>query len=302
MSRPTLALIPAAYKAGKLYSVLPEDGSGDFDVSRNGTGTYIGEDGLIKTSLANEPRFEYNFDGSFKGVLVEPAATNICTNSNEFLSNNWLKGAMGTLTANIAISPQGLLNAVKIRPNNLNGNHFLYFPINFNKNTNNTVSCFFKAEEYTSVMLNFNENNIDKGIIFNLTLGTISNTIGTGVTGKITNFGNGWYKGETTILNPVNLFNAQIRIIENENNLYVGDPTKGLLIFGTQIELGTVATSYIPTLDSQVTRPTDLMTVVVPINATQVIYILDGNVITESVVGGSTFTLPNGHITQLTMN
>jgi hypothetical protein len=84
MSKPSLALIPTAHIAGKLYSVLPADGSGDFTVTRNGTGTFIGQDGLIKTALANEPRFEYNPDGTFRGVLVEPASTNLITDSTTF--------------------------------------------------------------------------------------------------------------------------------------------------------------------------------------------------------------------------
>ena len=35
MVRPILALVPKIYKKGKLYSVLPRDGSGDFNTSRN---------------------------------------------------------------------------------------------------------------------------------------------------------------------------------------------------------------------------------------------------------------------------
>jgi hypothetical protein len=40
----------------------------------------------------------------------------------------------------------------------------------------------------------------------------------------------------------------------------VGDGIKGIYLFGFQIELGTVATSYIPTVGSQVTRPADFIT------------------------------------------
>ena len=32
MSNPILALIPSGYKNGKVYSVLPVDGDGDFDI------------------------------------------------------------------------------------------------------------------------------------------------------------------------------------------------------------------------------------------------------------------------------
>jgi len=66
-----------ATKAGKLYSIVPDDGSGDFTVARNSTATYVGADGLIKTAAIDEPRIEFNPDGSYKGLLVEPQRTNL---------------------------------------------------------------------------------------------------------------------------------------------------------------------------------------------------------------------------------
>jgi len=66
-----------ATKAGKLYSIVPDDGSGDFTVARNSTATYLGADGLIKTAAIDEPRIEFNPDGSYKGLLIEPQRTNL---------------------------------------------------------------------------------------------------------------------------------------------------------------------------------------------------------------------------------
>ena len=39
MTNPKLALIPSGYKSGKVYSILPSDGSGDFDFDRASEGT-----------------------------------------------------------------------------------------------------------------------------------------------------------------------------------------------------------------------------------------------------------------------
>jgi len=39
MSKPILALIPSGYKATKVYSVLPNDGDGDFTFARTGEAT-----------------------------------------------------------------------------------------------------------------------------------------------------------------------------------------------------------------------------------------------------------------------
>ena len=47
MAIPSLALIPTGFKDGKLYSVLPESGVGDFDVVRGSGATRVNKDGLV---------------------------------------------------------------------------------------------------------------------------------------------------------------------------------------------------------------------------------------------------------------
>ena len=49
MATPSLAMIPSGYKDGKVYSVLPTDGDGDFDFSRGSNATRVNKDGLIET-------------------------------------------------------------------------------------------------------------------------------------------------------------------------------------------------------------------------------------------------------------
>jgi hypothetical protein len=48
MATPELALIPTGYKAGKVYSVLPETGVGDFDFTRASAATRINSNGLLE--------------------------------------------------------------------------------------------------------------------------------------------------------------------------------------------------------------------------------------------------------------
>jgi len=48
MSNPKLALIPSGYKNSKVYSILPNDGSGDFTFARNSGGTRVNKQGLIE--------------------------------------------------------------------------------------------------------------------------------------------------------------------------------------------------------------------------------------------------------------
>jgi len=47
MATPSVAMIPTGFKQGKLYSVLPENGSGDFEFTRASAATRVNEDGFI---------------------------------------------------------------------------------------------------------------------------------------------------------------------------------------------------------------------------------------------------------------
>ena len=51
MATPSVAMIPTGFKQGKLYSVLPEDGTGDFEFTRASAATRVNEDGLIQTEI-----------------------------------------------------------------------------------------------------------------------------------------------------------------------------------------------------------------------------------------------------------
>ena len=57
----TLAMIPTAYKDGKLYSVRPTDGSGDFTFSRGTTATRVDVNGLIEKGRENVLTYSNTF-------------------------------------------------------------------------------------------------------------------------------------------------------------------------------------------------------------------------------------------------
>ena len=258
MSKPSLALIPTAYKAGKLYSVLPENGSGDFDVSRNGTGTYIGEDGLIKTALANEPRFEYNFDGTFKGILVEPAATNLIIESEDISQEPWVNVVSGTSTRERISSNihTGFLGRVTT----LAANSGIRQSIPVNSNTEHFLSFFIKGETCSEVRI-VQENTPAysgdlKNVFLNILTGEIISTIGLSSLSVIP------YKGGFMVRFSLGVsraesgasFNFEIRA-SNQSDL-----GKTFIVGLFQFKEGSVAASYIPTGASQVTRPADVIT------------------------------------------
>ena len=105
MATPSIKLIPAAYKIGKLYSILPTNGDGDFTVARadagagtTGTAYRTNSEGFLSTVTSDVPRLDY-LDGTCPSLLTEPQSTNLVTYSNDFTDASWVK--LGTtITSN----------------------------------------------------------------------------------------------------------------------------------------------------------------------------------------------------------
>ena len=88
--------------------------------SRASTGTYVDEDGLIKTDAINKPRFDHNpVTGESLGMLVEPARTNLLRQSivsPDFGGTYtfWTPYNNTTITANSAAAPDGTNTAALV--------------------------------------------------------------------------------------------------------------------------------------------------------------------------------------------
>ena len=80
---PSLIITPNAVKGGKLYSVIPTNGTGDLDVVRATSATRVNESGNIEVVPANVARIDYS--KWQPAILVEPQRTNL---ANEIFTNN----------------------------------------------------------------------------------------------------------------------------------------------------------------------------------------------------------------------
>jgi len=225
-----------ATKAGKLYSIVPDDGSGDFDVARNSTATYLGADGLIKTAAINEPRIEFNPDGSYKGLLVEPQRTNLFENSNSFDANT---------TPNTSTSPDGSTNASTFNGVTSNTASFK----DGTSSGSNTIIYSVFAKSGTLNLLRLREAFYFGSITtFNLDLGTVLSGNGT-----IEDYGNGWYR----CTHVVNYGAGQTQLVLGiDTQSQIGT----IILYGSQAEAAPTASSYIPTVASTVTRVADVVT------------------------------------------
>jgi hypothetical protein len=96
---PSLLIVPARFKTGKLYTQIATTSagvvlasSGDFNVTRATTATRFNSAGLIESVASGVPRLDYYTSGGTAGcpaLLLEPAATNLALHSRDLTNAVW---------------------------------------------------------------------------------------------------------------------------------------------------------------------------------------------------------------------
>ena len=240
MKKPSLALIPSGYKASKVYSILPNNGDGDFAFSRGSGATRVNKDGFIETVLDNVPRLDYS-DGGCPSLLLEPQRTNLVPYSEDFSNAAWAKGNVDISTADI-VSPSGELNAKKMTSTGT-GTIRIFDAVSTSSGLDYAVSLYIKQGNTDFIFFRTSSGALSAD--FNLTTLTATN-------GSIEDVGNGWYR-------IIAIFNAS-STTEVLQILLLGSSPIGSFqyIYGAQVEQSDYATSYIPTNGSAVTRNADL--------------------------------------------
>jgi len=93
----------------------------------------------------------------------------------------------------------------------------------------------------------------------------LSGTIGvvqSGITAKIENYGNGWHRVSVTqTAASTKTGQFYINLADGDGTSTItANGTNGILCWGAQLEIGSIATSYIPTTTAAVTRNSDVIT------------------------------------------
>jgi len=256
MPTPSLLIVPARFKTGKLYSQIPTSGAGDFTVTRNTAARRFDSAGLVASVASGIPRLDYYTSGGVTGcpaLLVEPAATNALSYSEEFDNAAWGKSAMTVSTGTTALftAPDGTTNADKIIATSGNVAH------NINRSgiasAAYTFSVFAKAGEESVISLWLRGASVRAE--FNLVSGTVSNI--TTTSARIENYGNGWYR--CTVYDST--AGTTAHVYGRGGAAYAGNGSDGFYLWGAQLETGSVATSYIPTTTGTGSRSADVVSV-----------------------------------------
>jgi len=266
MAKPKLCLIPATV-GGKVYSILPSDGVGDFDFTRadgsSPTGvTRINAQGLIEEVASGVNRLNYSLlDGEVVGcphLLLEPQRINDLQRSQEFDNAYWTK-YQTSVSANSFISPDGTLNADKLIEDNSNSTHQLGRAISYNSGTTYTISVFAKSSDRNLEIGAGNTNTFPAKAIFDLSNGTVlSSTLGNP---SIENYGNGWYRCIITATAlATSTTNINFGLTNGSTLSYSGNGVSFIELFGAMREQGSYPTSYIKTTSAAVTRAAETCT------------------------------------------
>jgi hypothetical protein len=215
--------------------------------------------------VANLPRLNYpiNSDGSVgcPSLLLEPQRTNLNPYSEQFDNAEWEK-TNTTITANATTSPDGYTNADALFETTTNDWHRLYDNgISVTSGTAYTCSLFVKPNGRDWVSIEFFAGGggfNGSRVWFNIANGTIGTTQ-TGITAKIENYGNGWYRISATQTAAATTTGYILYLLATADGVvtYAGDVTKGAFVYGGMTEAASYATSYIPTLGAAVTRGAD---------------------------------------------
>ena len=204
----------------------------------------------ISTRLTSNGNLLVN--GSFDEVTynpTNPTIKNLFTYTQDLSNPIWLKTG-STVTANVAVAPDGTLTASKLVGNSgITSRKAVGQNITIEGNVYYTYSVYLKAAEFQSTYIWFDILGTTPnpyqgaGSAVNLTLGTV-----TGSQTTISSIGNGWYRCQTSAAaNATTTTRFQVSLGDpNGAGTPAGDGTSGLYIWGEQLELGNVATIYQP--------------------------------------------------------
>ena len=213
----SLVLIPSGYKDGKVYSIKPTNGDGDFTFSRgsNLAATRVNVNGLIEKGRENLLLQSNQFDTTW---TTSNASVTSGQSGYDGSSDAWLLTATSTSNCRInqTISGSGV----------------------------QTLSVYAKANTADFLAFNPIVSGTNPIAYFDLSNGIVGTTNSAVIDAEIVSIGSGWYRCSISF-NDTNT-EMRILVVDADNSTAV---TSGNSIYiqDAQLEYGLVATDYIET-------------------------------------------------------
>jgi hypothetical protein len=236
---------------------------GDFTVTRASTKNVLGSAGLYVSVANNVPAFEFNTDGSYRGLLVEPGATNLFQRSQEFDDGFWTKTNLNTTGTppwvNVGVAPDGATTAEKITEDTATGLHGVSRTGGIGSAGTYTISLYVKASERTRIAIG--NSSLGQYAVFDASDGTVPGAGGGTVSNAKLDLSlpNGWYRF-SCVLTVTGATSVGIFLVSTGTTIsYAGDGTSGIFLWQAQLETGSVATSPIVTTAGTASRVADVV-------------------------------------------
>jgi hypothetical protein len=232
--------------------------------------TFINSLGYVETVPVGQPQaprftFSETSIGTPRGLLLEAPATNLHLYSIGLSQYPWSVAANVVRTLNTGgTAPDGTNNtASRISMTGaITASSALYYDGIVVTNQTYTHSVYAKANGADWLYLWIETSGgTANGAYFNLTgSGSVGNLVGSGTTARITPCLNGWYRCETTSTQPAGT--TYPVMLPSTANLtgrlsMVGTTPGNVFVWGDQLEAGSLASSYLFTVASTVTRAVD---------------------------------------------
>ena len=273
MPTPSLLIVPARFKTGRLYSQIPTntDNRGDFTVTRNTTATRLNDAGVIESVASGIPRLDYSVSGFVTGcpaLLVEPAATNSIRNNS---NTSAVTGTTGTLPTNWSeTSAAGLTRSI-VALGTENG--VAYIDIRYS-GTANATAATLNFESTTQIVATSGQVWTNSAYLKSIEAPNPYATIRIGMVDR-TSGGTFIVAGQSsdlTLTSTLTRFSLTRTLSSGSTVARVQPNVAFGLVSGTaynftvrigytQMELGSVATSVIPTTAGTGSRSADVISV-----------------------------------------